>query len=169
MRLLLPLALLVPLVAGCTYAVSMDATTDSRIIGSTAPDFTQNDTSGSPISLSQFRGKVVLIDFWASWCQPCVMEIPYIKQLWQNHRDQGLVVLSVSLDKSLEAWKVYIRLNDLDWYHVADGNYWNNAVARLYNITSIPSMYLIGRDGTVIAATPNGDVMDEQTITHALK
>ncbi|HVZ38245.1 MAG TPA: TlpA disulfide reductase family protein [Candidatus Kapabacteria bacterium] len=163
------LVLILLLLSACSDTTSTNGPDGTPAIGTQAPGFTQNDTSGQPVSLSQFRGKVVLIDFWASWCPPCVAEVPNIKALWQKYKDQGLVVLSVSLDKSLDAWKTFIRLNELQWYQVADGRYWDNAVARLYSVYDIPAMYLVGRDGRIVAGTPNGGAVDEQTIANALK
>ncbi|MBS1912500.1 MAG: TlpA family protein disulfide reductase [Bacteroidetes bacterium] len=163
------LALTLLWLSACGDSISTNGPGGTPAIGSQAPDFTQNDTSGRPVSLHQFRGKVVLIDFWASWCPPCVAEVPNVKALWEKYRDQGLVVLSVSLDKSLDAWKIFIHLNGLQWYQVADGEYWDNAVARLYSVYEIPSMYLVGRDGRIMAGTPDGGILDEQTIANALK
>lgn len=161
------LAVVLTLLAGCTDTPTSDEGA-SPVVGQMAPDFTQADTSGKPVTLSSFRGKVVSIDFWASWCGPCVAAVPHLKELWEQHRDKGLVVLSVSLDASLVNWRAFIRANQLGWTHVADGKYWNNAVARQYGVYSIPAMYLVGRDGKIVAKATDGFVLDEETVQRAL-
>src|SRR5690606_6250603 len=99
-----------------------------------AIDFTQNDTLGRPVSLSDFRGKYVLLDFWASWCGPCRQENPNIVKAFQLYNDKGFTVLGVSLDRpgKQEDWLAAIRKDNLTWTHVSDLNFWNNAVAKKY-------------------------------------
>lgn len=120
-------------------------------IGDIAPDFSQNDTSGHPVSLSQFRGKVVLLDFWATWCGPCINALPKFREVWKVYRDKDFVILSVSLDRNLGDWRKFIRDNNIDWHHTSDGQYWNNAVAQLYRVNGIPQAYLLDKSGKVIA------------------
>jgi len=129
-----------------------DTVTDSGsapVVGDMAPDFTQNDTAGRPVSLGQFRGKVVVLDFWASWCGPCRASLPTVKQMWRDYRDRDVVLVSVSLDYNLDLWREFIRENGMDWYHTSDGRYWNNAVAARYGINAIPAAYLVDRQGKI--------------------
>lgn len=166
-RCLLFLALAFGLIClGCEDAPSSLTYTAPPAIGSTAPSFTQMDTAGNPVSLEQFRGKVVLLDFWATWCAPCVRELPNMKALWQQYRNKNFQIVSVSLDFNLTDWRTFIRQYDLNWVHVADGNYWHNTVARRYGITGIPQMYLIDETGKIIS---EGIVIDEDRIENALK
>ncbi len=169
-RHLLSALLLGLAVAGCVSAPA-DTTSPPTVygpiprIGEIAPDFTQNDTSDHPLTLSQFRGKVVLIDFWASWCGPCLSAIPKFKDIWSRYRNRDFALLRVSLDNNLESWRRAIRANNLDWYHTSDGQFWNNAVAVRYGVTGIPHAILLDKSGKVIAI----DSFDYQLIEDALR
>jgi peroxiredoxin len=126
-------------------------------IGSVAADFTQNDTANNPVKLSSFKGKYVLVDFWASWCRPCRMENPNVVAAYNTFKGKNFTVLSVSLDKEKENWVKAITDDKLTWTHVSDLQYWNNAAARLYNIESIPQNMLLDPEGKIIAKDLRGD------------
>ena len=130
-------------------------------VGAMAPDFTQADTLGIPVSLSSFRGKYVLLDFWASWCVPCRAENPNVVKTFNHYRDKGFTVLSVSLDKpeQKDKWLKAIHDDKLTWTHVSDLRFWNNAVARQYDITAVPQSFLIGPDGKILARNLRGDAL----------
>ncbi len=128
-------------------------------IGSPAIDFTQTDTAGNNVSLSQFRGKYVLLDFWASWCRPCRMESPNVVAAYNNFKDKNFTVLSVSLDEKRESWLHAIKMDGLNWTHVSDLKYWSNDAARQYNIQSIPQNYLIDPNGVIIAKNLRGEAL----------
>lgn len=131
-------------------------------VGSTALDFTQNDTAGKPVSLSSFKGKYVLLDFWASWCKPCRAENPNVVKAYNKFKNKNFTVLSVSLDQSKDAWLKAIANDKLTWNHVSDLQYWNNAVAQLYHIQSIPGNFLIDPTGKIIAKDLRGSELDKK-------
>ena len=120
-------------------------------VGKLAPDFTMNDPNGNKISLSDFEGKVVLIDFWAAWCHVCEGKRPEKIQTWNKYKDKNFVILGVSLDYSIDTWKNHISTKGMDWFHVADGNGWSNKVAKQYGISSIPSYYLVDENGIIVS------------------
>lgn len=126
-------------------------------IGSKAIDFTQNDQNGKPVSLSQFKGKYVLVDFWASWCRPCRLENPNVVAAYNQFKDKNFTVLGVSLDQNKENWLQAITADNLTWTHVSDLRYWSNAVAQLYRIQSIPQNLLIDPNGVIIGKNLRGE------------
>jgi len=128
-------------------------------IGVVAPDFTQNDPSGNPVSLSSLRGQYVLVDFWASWCQPCRQENPNIVNAYNTYKDKGFTILGVSLDQDSTAWKKAIADDKLTWNHVSDLKYWDNAAAKTYGIRSIPASFLLDKEGKIIAKDLRGEAL----------
>jgi thiol-disulfide isomerase/thioredoxin len=126
-------------------------------VGYEAVDFTQADTSGNPVSLQSFRGKYVLVDFWASWCGPCRMENPNLVAAYNKYKAKNFTVLGVSLDRDRGKWLEAIALDGLTWTHVSDLKFWNNEAARIYKISSIPQNLLIGPDGVIIAKNLRGE------------
>ncbi len=132
--------------------------------GRIAPEFIQNDTLGKPVSLKSFRGKYVLLDFWASWCAPCRRENPNVVNAFNRYKEKGFTVLGVSLDQAgkKEAWLKAIHLDGLTWTHVSDLKYWNNAVAKIYDIKAVPANFLLGPDGTILAKNLRGDDLNKK-------
>ncbi|MDZ7860497.1 MAG: thioredoxin-like domain-containing protein [Candidatus Krumholzibacteriota bacterium] len=131
-------------------------------VGSPAISFpdTTRDISGENISLKEFKGKVVLLDFWATWCQPCMIEMPNVIKTYNKYHDQGFEIIGISLDKDIDKLKGYIKENDISWRQIF-GGYWKAPIAGIYAVNSIPSTFLIGTDGAIIAKNMRGDELEE--------
>jgi peroxiredoxin len=127
--------------------------------GQLAPEFIMNDTLGKPVSLSSFKGKVVLIDFWASWCRPCRAENPNVVDAFKKFGSKGFTVLGVSLDTDKSKWEAAIAKDGLTWTHVSDLARWQNAAAKQYGVMSIPANFLVDKDGKIIASGLHGEAL----------
>jgi peroxiredoxin len=137
-------------------------------VGMMAPEFTLNDTTGKPVSLSSFKGKYVLVDFWASWCGPCRHENPNVVKTYNMYKDKNFTVLGVSLDENKDAWEKAIKDDGLIWTHVSDLKGWQNAVAMDYGIRAIPSNYLVSPDGKILAHNLRGEEL-QKALAETLK
>ncbi|MFB6456448.1 peroxiredoxin family protein [Chitinophaga sp. Hz27] len=126
-------------------------------IGATAMNFKQNNVSGKEVQLSDYRGKYVLLDFWASWCGPCRAENPNVLDNYEKYHGKGLEILGVSLDNSKDAWVKAIKDDGLTWEHVSDLKGWKNEIAKEYNIRAVPSNFLIDKSGKIIAVNLRGE------------
>jgi len=131
-------------------------------LGEMAPDFTMASNEGNSLTLSSFRGKVVLIDFWASWCKPCRSENPKVVSIYNKYKDKGFDIIGVSLDKDKESWLKAIEDDGLEWNHVSDLKYWNNEAARLYKVKSIPHTVLLDKNGKIIASNLRGESLENK-------
>lgn len=133
-------------------------------LGSKAIEFTQNDVNDKPVSLSSFRGKYVLVDFWASWCAPCRAENPAVVKAFNAYKDKGFTVLGVSLDskKNRQAWIDAIAKDGLNWTQVSDLKFFDNEAAVLYGVKSIPQNFLIDPNGIVVAKNLRGKALEEK-------
>ncbi len=148
---------------GQAYAKTL-ATLKATSVGEMAPEFTQADTAGKAVALHDFRGKYVLVDFWASWCGPCRQENPNVVNAYNQYKDKNFTVLGVSLDRpgAKDAWLNAIHKDNLTWTQVSDLKFWDNEVARQYGIRSIPQNFLIGPDGKIVAKNIRGEALSRK-------
>ncbi len=130
--------------------------------GSVPPEINLPSPGGKYIKLSSTRGKIVLLDFWASWCPPCRRENPNLVANYQKYHSRGFEIFQVSLDQHKDYWESAIRDDHLDWIHVSDLRYWNSSVVPLYHITSIPTNYLLDRNGKIMASNLRGEELSQK-------
>ncbi|MDE0089200.1 MAG: redoxin domain-containing protein [Candidatus Poribacteria bacterium] len=140
----------------------------AALVGKVVPDFTATDLDGKLISLQQYRGKVVLLDFWAVWCGPCISEMPNVKRVYNTYKNQGFDIIGVSLDTDEVRLRNYLKANDIPWRQIFSGQKWNSPLAKYYHIRSIPAPWLIARDGTLISREARGIAL-ERLVVEALK
>lgn len=133
-------------------------------VNSIAPDFTAPDPEGNQITLSEILGKVTILDFWASWCRPCRVENPNFVKLYDKYHEKGLNIISVSLDRENQKsrWIKAIEKDNLSWYNVSNLKYWQDPVALMYNITSIPATFILDDKGTIIATRLRGSALEKK-------
>jgi len=132
-------------------------------IGTPAPEITMNTPEDKPLSLSSLKGKVVLVDFWASWCGPCRAENPTVVKAYNKYKSTGFDIYSVSLDKDMEKWKMAIQKDNLTWpNHVCDFKFWQSPVVQLYNFTGIPYNVLLDKKGNIIAKNLRGEELEKK-------
>lgn len=131
-------------------------------VGAVAPDIALSTPEGKVLKLSDLRGKVVLVDFWAAWCKPCRMENPNVVRMYQKYKSKGFDVYGVSLDKDKESWVEAIKQDGLVWNHVSDLGYWNSAVVSQYEIKGIPLTYLLDKEGVIIGKNLRGQQLEQK-------
>lgn len=131
-------------------------------VGQVLPDFSAAvDLDGTPISLADYRGKVVLLDFWAVWCGPCLGEIPRIKAVYEKYHDKGFDVIGVSLDEDAAVLRAFIKEKEIPWRQIFDGQKWAGHLVQQYGVRGIPAPFLIDREGKVISVEARGSLLDE--------
>ena len=130
------------------------------LVGKKAMDFNVKDLDGNDLSLEKYRGNVILLDFWAVWCKPCIAEMPNVKGVYEKHKDANFQIIGISLDQRRETLVGYLQEDGITWPQFFDGNGWENWVAQMYGINSIPRMYLIDGDGIVRKANVRGHALE---------
>jgi len=140
----------------------------SLAVGTQFPDFQVKDLEGKPLSVSQFKGKVVLIDFWATWCGPCIQELPTVLKAYEKYHDKGFEIIGISLDKEQDKLTSFIKEKKMTWPQHFDGKGWQTELAGKYGINSIPATYLLDGEGKIIAKDLRGDAL-ETALAGALK
>lgn len=137
---------------------------DSRKVGAKITNVKLPDVNGKTRNLTSYvgKGKVVLIDFWATWCRPCCMEMPNVKAAYDKYKKKGFNVVGISFDTNAKAWKDYIKTQGLGWTHLSDLKGWKCAAQKTYEVMSIPSSILVDGKGNIIANDLRGELLTEK-------
>jgi len=131
-------------------------------VGSVFPTFAETDLAGQPLDLAAYRGKVVLVDFWATWCGPCVAELPNVIAAYTKYHGQGFEIIGISLDKDREKLTSFLKEKNMTWRQYFDGLGWQNKVSTRYGIDSIPATFLLDGEGKIVAKDLRGDALDRK-------
>jgi tetratricopeptide (TPR) repeat protein len=137
---------------------------DARV----APVFSVKSHTGEELALEKLRGKIVLLDFWASWCGPCRVDIPEVKKIWKRHGRDQFMIIGINLDSNRQLFDAYMKEEAISWPQYYDGLGWGNKLARLYGVYAIPQTILIDQDGAIKATGLRGEELSEK-ISEMLK
>ncbi len=134
----------------------------SLVEGAKFPDFDEKDLNGKPLSVAQFKGKVVLIDFWATWCGPCIAELPNVKKAYEQHHSKGFEIIGISLDSDKAKLTSFIEKEHMTWPQYFDGLGWKSKLGQKYGVNSIPATYLLDKEGKIVAKGLRGDALEKE-------
>jgi len=135
--------------------------------GTKFPDFAEKDLQGNPLSVAKYKGKLVLVDFWATWCGPCVGELPSVIKAYNKHHADGFEIIGISLDMDEQKLKSFLKTKEIPWAQYFDGKGWQNKLAAKYGIGSVPATFLLDRQGKIIGQDLRGEALEE-ALTKAL-
>jgi len=135
--------------------------------GAPFPDFDEKDVAGKHLSVGDYKGKIVLVDFWATWCPPCVRELPNVVETYEKHHEKGFEIIGISLDQDETKLKNFTKDRKMNWQQYFDGKGWGNKLAAKYGVQSIPATFLIDREGKIIDKDLRGEAL-EQAVAAAL-
>jgi thiol-disulfide isomerase/thioredoxin len=155
-------------VASIASQAAAKKTQATLVEGVQFPDFEEKDLEGNPLSLSKFKGKVILVDFWATWCGPCIAELPNVLKAYEKYHDKGFEIVGISLDSEKEKLTAFIKKNKMPWPQYFDGKGWQSKLGEKYGITAIPATFLLDKDGKLLAKDLRGDALDK-AVEQALK
>ena len=131
-------------------------------IGATAPSFSGPSPDGNTLALSDVKGKLVLVDFWAAWCKPCRAENPNIVSVYNKYKEKGFNVIGVSLDRKSEDWLKAIEADGLAWNHISNLKYFNDPIAKMYNVNAIPAAFLLDENGVIVGKNLRGPALEQK-------
>ena len=134
---------------------------DALAVGTQFPDFDARDLSGKPLSITTRKGKVVMLDFWATWCGPCRAELPNVLEVYQKHHQDGFEIIGISLDEDRAKLENFIKDKNMTWPQFFDGQKWKNKLAAKYGVNSIPATYLLDGEGKIIGKDLRGEALEK--------
>ena len=147
-------------VAGLKRQEAAEKIRSSLVEGAKFPDFDEKDLNGKPFNLAAYKGKVVLIDFWATWCGPCVAELPNVLDAYEKHHEAGFEIVGISLDSDREKLETFIKEKKMPWQQYFDGKGWQSKLGGMYGVNSIPATYLLDGEGKIIAKNLRGPALE---------
>jgi peroxiredoxin len=154
-------------IASLQAAAEKKKVQDALKPGTPFPDFSETDLEGKPLSIAKYKGKVVLVDFWATWCMPCVAQLPDVQKAYEKFHGKGFEIVGISLDEDKDRLQQFIKQRKMPWQEYFDGKKWENKLAAKYGVEAIPSSYLIDQQGKIITKVANGEQL-EPAIAKAL-